>query len=297
VPGRLVYSPHDYGPAVSAQAWFWDPRFPANLPAEWDRHWGYLAEEGIAPVVVGEFGGRSFGADRDGVWQLALIAYLRRHGFGAMVWSLNPNWDTGGIFTENWRGVDLARQAEYQQLLAAPLSLGPLGAFGLAPARYRVVFQQDSSDARGTDVVFTVQVVNDGPDTLNLSHFELRYWLAGADPPPGGPTSAAEPVPIKIETVDLPAEHVHADLVPVEPARAGQGYYLRIRFDPAAGSLDRYQGSGKVIIRLHRAALPPESPGDYSQAASPGLRQGLGEWGRVTLYLDGQLVAGEEPGG
>ena len=37
VPNRLVYSAHDYSPKVWQQSWFADPKFPANLPALWDR--------------------------------------------------------------------------------------------------------------------------------------------------------------------------------------------------------------------------------------------------------------------
>ncbi|MBJ8192122.1 cellulase family glycosylhydrolase, partial [Bacillus cereus] len=58
VPNRVVYSPHDYGPGVSSQPWFNDPAFPSNLPAIWDQTWGYISKQTIAPVRVGEFGGR-----------------------------------------------------------------------------------------------------------------------------------------------------------------------------------------------------------------------------------------------
>src|SRR5581483_866358 len=47
VPGRVVYAPHDYGPDVYPQPWFSASDFPNNLPAVWDTHWGYLAEDGI----------------------------------------------------------------------------------------------------------------------------------------------------------------------------------------------------------------------------------------------------------
>ncbi len=56
VPNQLVYSPHDYPASIFAQTWFADPTYPANLAAVWDRNWGYIAEQGIAPVLLGEFG-------------------------------------------------------------------------------------------------------------------------------------------------------------------------------------------------------------------------------------------------
>ena len=42
VPGRLVYSVHDYPASVYPQPWFSDPTYPQNLPAIWNRNWGYL---------------------------------------------------------------------------------------------------------------------------------------------------------------------------------------------------------------------------------------------------------------
>jgi endoglucanase len=95
VPGRVVYSPHDYGPDVYDQPWFDAPDFPNNLPAIWDARWGYLAKEGIAPVVLGEFGGKSVGQDADGVWQRALMDYAQQNGVGWLNWSFNP--DSGEV--------------------------------------------------------------------------------------------------------------------------------------------------------------------------------------------------------
>jgi endoglucanase len=54
---KLVFSPHVYGPDVYPQPYFDDPAFPANLPAIWDQHFGFLAAEGHA-LVPGEFGGK-----------------------------------------------------------------------------------------------------------------------------------------------------------------------------------------------------------------------------------------------
>ena len=60
-PDKLVYSAHDYGPEIYAQSWFRAPNYPHNLPMVWQRHWAYLQMDGIAPVLLGEFGGRSVG--------------------------------------------------------------------------------------------------------------------------------------------------------------------------------------------------------------------------------------------
>jgi endoglucanase len=118
VPNKLVYSAHDYGPGVYAQRWFSAPEFPNNLPRIWGAHWAYLRQTGVAPVLVGEFGGRSVGSDREGVWQRALLDYLRTGGLSYTYWAWNPDsGDTGGLLADDWSTLDrskLAMLAAYQ---------------------------------------------------------------------------------------------------------------------------------------------------------------------------------------
>ena len=109
-PDKLVYSAHDYGPGVSYQSWFSARDFPANLPGVWQKHWAYLRTEGIAPVWVGEFGGRSMGQDVEGRWQRTLISFLKDHGISYAYWCWNPNsGDTGGILANDWTTVETAK--------------------------------------------------------------------------------------------------------------------------------------------------------------------------------------------
>src|SRR3954452_14055817 len=111
---KLVYSAHDYSPKVWSQQWFTDPAFPANMPALWDKQFGYLVKSGTAPVLMGEFGGRSVAEqdaqgkkDLEGIWQRNLIAYLKENGLSYTYWAWNPNsGDTGGILKDDWKTID-----------------------------------------------------------------------------------------------------------------------------------------------------------------------------------------------
>jgi endoglucanase len=76
VANRLVYSTHDYPASVFEQKWFSDPNYPNNLPAIWDKNWGYLFKNGIAPVLVGEFGTKLETAS-DQIWLNALVKYMQ----------------------------------------------------------------------------------------------------------------------------------------------------------------------------------------------------------------------------
>jgi endoglucanase len=124
---RVVYSPHDYGPKVFHQPWFNDGTFPENLPCLWDSMWAHLVEEGTAPVVVGEFGGRSANPadpailqvqdrqDRDerlleAIWQQRLVKYLKDNRISYTYWTWTPDsGDTAGVLSEkddNWSQAD-----------------------------------------------------------------------------------------------------------------------------------------------------------------------------------------------
>ena len=101
---RLVLAPHTYGPDVHPQPYFDDPRFPANMPAIWERRFGQFVAQGYT-VMLGEFGGRyGEGDPRDRAWQDALVFYLIGKGIDSgFYWSWNPNSDdTGGLLRDDW---------------------------------------------------------------------------------------------------------------------------------------------------------------------------------------------------
>lgn len=134
VADRVAYSPHDYGQSIAAtQAWLaYEGRstpvsWPENLYSYFSRSWGFIYEQGIAPLFVGEFGG-FFGVDGKGQqtkanatyekqWLQALLTYMSGDfdgngasdipagttGISAAYWSLNPNsGDTGGLLQDDW---------------------------------------------------------------------------------------------------------------------------------------------------------------------------------------------------
>lgn len=94
-PKRIVFSPHTYGPSVAPVA----SMDVVSLHADWDNIFGYLIGDKKC-VVIGEFGGRYFGADR--VWQDLFVNYLIDLRIPGIYWGLNPNsQDTGGLLSED----------------------------------------------------------------------------------------------------------------------------------------------------------------------------------------------------
>ncbi|MED5545700.1 MAG: cellulase family glycosylhydrolase [Pseudomonadota bacterium] len=134
VANKLAYSPHEYGQSVGNQQWLRydsNPSQPANYPANlyqvWTDHWGFIFEQNIAPIWIGEFGGK-YGVDGSGnqtephgtyekQWTTELGKYLAgdftgsgssslpagKLGASFAYWSLNPNsGDTGGLLQDDW---------------------------------------------------------------------------------------------------------------------------------------------------------------------------------------------------
>jgi aryl-phospho-beta-D-glucosidase BglC (GH1 family) len=104
-PEKLMYSPHEYGPEVFQQPWFFESGFPGNMEKIWDNAFGYIAKKGIAPLFVGEFGISSLDSyeGKAGIWFKAFVKYMADNLLSWTFWALNPNsGDTGGILSNDW---------------------------------------------------------------------------------------------------------------------------------------------------------------------------------------------------
>jgi endoglucanase len=103
-PGKVVYSPHLYGPGLAPYMhYFLRPDFPASMPSVWHEHFGFLLGRSDVTVVVGEWGG-PLTSQEDASWQRELVDYLVQNGHvSSFYWCLNPNsGDTGGLLLDDW---------------------------------------------------------------------------------------------------------------------------------------------------------------------------------------------------
>jgi len=119
-PAKLVYSPHVYGPNVYGQSYFSAGNFPANMPAIWEDHWGFIPAATGRAFVIGEWGGPFSGKDQ--VWMEALVAYLKtKDATDQFFWCLNPNsGDTGGLLKNDWSSPESGKLALLANLVSAP---------------------------------------------------------------------------------------------------------------------------------------------------------------------------------
>ena len=121
---KLVYSPHEYGPRVADQPWFWEPKFPKNLIDRWQIGFHHISSQNIAPIFIGEFGGRQVDTNsKEGIWQNEFVKYIKQKKLSFAYWSWNPNSaDTGGILLDDWLSVDIPKQQLLSQLLPVNFS-------------------------------------------------------------------------------------------------------------------------------------------------------------------------------
>ncbi len=114
---QLVYSPHDYGPEVWKQEWFYlddpDKTFSREtlLKDYWYDTWAYLVEEQISPLLMGEWGGWVDDAhDKTGEnrhWLQEIRDYMIDKHIHHTFWCFNENSsDTGGLVYDNFQKWD-----------------------------------------------------------------------------------------------------------------------------------------------------------------------------------------------
>lgn len=212
VANRLVYSVHEYGISVGSQPWLAEnatipANWPFNMYAVWRQHWGFIFEENIAPVWIGEVGGK-FGIDGSGnfvssdnaQFERQWIYHLQRYmagyfdggdvqllssskkGVSFAYWSLNPNsGDTGGILQDDW----ITLQSFKLELISMMLSGSDVPyVYGLTPMPWddiddhaQVVISQNGVDRAVTIEDLNAKFVDD-----NFRVGSVHFFTTTVDP-------------------------------------------------------------------------------------------------------------------
>ncbi len=99
---KLVYSPHDYGPAVYQQEWFkGDYTYDSLKKDAWNDNWLYIHDNGTAPLLIGEWGG--FMTQPNLKWMTYLRQLIKEKKLNHTFWCFNANsGDTGGLVKDDF---------------------------------------------------------------------------------------------------------------------------------------------------------------------------------------------------
>ena len=141
---QIVYSPHDYGPIVYKQPWFEKEFTLESLKKDaWDPYWLYITDEGIAPILVGEWGGFMQGDNLK--WMNYMRQLIDEKKLNHTFWCFNANsGDTGGLVKDDFKTWDeekygLVKKVLWQNDSGKFVGLDhkvPLGANGISLSEF-----------------------------------------------------------------------------------------------------------------------------------------------------------------
>lgn len=187
--GHVVYSAHDYGPVLFQQTWFNSSTTPASLDAVWNKFWGYIYAQNIAPLWVGEFGTGNGATDvssttagSQGQWFSALVSFIASNKWmGWTYWALNGE-DSFDLLDNNYDATPVS--SAKQSLLASiqfPLPGAGNGGNGSPPpppppATCSGTYSVTNSWSGG----FQGQVVLTNTGTTALSTWNLSWTFPGS---------------------------------------------------------------------------------------------------------------------
>lgn len=103
---KLVYAPHDYGPAVYQQPWFQGNYTYDSLYKDcWHDNWLYITEDNIAPLLIGEWGG--YMTEPNLTWMTYMRKLIKKYKLNHTFWCFNSNsGDTGGLVKDDFKTWD-----------------------------------------------------------------------------------------------------------------------------------------------------------------------------------------------
>lgn len=290
VPNRVVYSPHDYGPGVASQPWFDDPTFPNNMAAIWDATWGYISKEGIAPLIVGEFGGRSVDTVTvEGRWQNALVDYIGENGLYWTYWTVNPNsGDTGGLLQDDWATWNRPKQDMLDRIMKPVtfIPTNPDNGGGTQPEVIEVapLYLVGDKTASTGSIRANLQLKNNSNVPVKLSDVTVRYWYT---------EDGNSDQNVVIDHATVGKTNVVTSVVPVTPAKPKADKYVEFSFLDGAGKLAVNGNSGEVQFRVHNTNwtnLNQENDYSFDPTSTSYAAND-----RITVYYKGNLIFGIEP--
>ena len=196
---QLVYSPHDYGPAVYAQPWFSEGFTYDSLIRDcWQDNWLYIQKDGIAPILIGEWGG--YMTEPNLTWMTDLRKLISDYRIHFTFWCFNANsGDTGGLVKDDFTTWDEEKYAFVKEVLwqkdgkfVGLDHVIPLGANGIAlpsaipaststtPAASSAETSAESSDSAQSDPSARPSPTPAGDAATNPAGLPLETAFAGA---------------------------------------------------------------------------------------------------------------------
>ncbi len=291
VSKQLVYSVHDYPASLGGHPWFNVPDYPNNLTGVWDKYWGHVQKDGIAPVLLGEFGTR-LQTEKDKQWLSSLVSYLGKgsSGFNWTFWSWNPDSaDTGGLLNDDWQTVNTQKQDQLKDILfpmderGAGQTTGPTATVTISVKQGALTldYQNGSQSTSANQIQPALKLTNAGSSLISLTDVTIRYWYTIDTP---------QQQEFVCDYVTIGCQNTQGKILKMAPARPEADTYLEISFTGGALAAN---ASTEIKVRVHKSDWSNYDQGnDYSFV--PGASN-YSPARRIGLYYKGTLISGSMP--
>jgi endoglucanase len=331
VANRVVYSAHDYPFSIwttPGQKWFLDPSAGgtwvsdgSNLPAVWDRMWGYLFKTKSVPVLIGEFGTKLVDS-KDIVWLGKLRDYIQANAVDWTFWDLNPDsGDTGGILQADWNTVESGKMTYLNPIKYALIDTG-----GAAPTNTptktntpgatatptktntpgpsatptktntptattsgggggTLKLQYKAGDTITGDNVFKphFKIANLGTTAVPLSELKIRYYFT---------KNVAGSLVFNCDYAAAGCANLSSTFAAYSPVTTTADYYMEISFTTGAGSVAA-NGTSDIQTRINEVNWSNfNEANDYSFDAT---KIAFADWTKIVLLRNGTVVWGTAP--
>jgi poly(hydroxyalkanoate) depolymerase family esterase len=154
------------------------------------------------------------------------------------------------------------------------------------PAAELQIQYRSTSEATSGAITSALNLVNVGQVPVTLSNVTIRYWFT-AD------TSAS--LAWACDFALAGCANYTSKFVKLATSSSTSDTYLELGFATAAGTLAVNQSTGELLSRVTNSAWTQfNQANDYSY---DGTKTAAAAWDHVTVYLNGALIWGVEPGG
>jgi len=249
-PNKLVYSPHAYGQSVGQFSWLNDPNYPNNLPAQYDKMWGYLYKNDTAPIMLGEWGGQ-FNSTAEQTWAKTMAKYLNGDwnldgksdiaagdkGMSWTFWAWTPeSGDVGGILMDDYKTINQSK-----------INI-------IKTAMEGAVFDTPTTTANTANATFTVKLsaASSSPVTVDYSTVDGTAKAGSDYTATSGKLTFAAGETAKTVTVKVLSDSV---------TEGNETFSLKIS-NPSAATLADATGTGTIVDAAAKAAAASLSSAD-----------------------------------
>jgi hypothetical protein len=155
----------------------------------------------------------------------------------------------------------------------------------------RLQYMTGTTGTTANQMAPAVRIVNTGAglQSVPMSELKIRYWYTTD-------TAVAESYGCLYSGNDTPGcANITASIVTLNPARTNADHYLELGFTAAAGTIAAYASSSDIQSRINKSDWSNYTQSnDYS---FDGTKTAFADWTKITMYRNGVLIWGVEPGG